>query len=109
GKAAKTFAIDDVSLGRISLGYFKGDGNLLAHGSKKDNTGLLFAWERAMPEISEKLWICLEYQGTKSSYGAWNTGFSWKFADNVSGLFGYDFYNDKDLADTYTVQVDIDF
>ena len=109
GKTAKTFSIDDVSLGRISLGYFRGDGDLLVHGSKKDNKGLLFAWERAMPEISDKLWVCLEYQGTRSSYGSWNAGFSWKFADNVSALFGYDFYNDRDLADTYTVQLDIDF
>ena len=109
GKAAKTFSIDEVSLGRFSIGYFKGDSKLLMHDGEKDNSGLLFAWERVMPEISDKLWLCVDYQGTKSSYGAWNAGFSWKFADNVSGLFGYDFYNDRDLADTYTVQLDIDF
>lgn len=109
GKAAKTFSMGDMSLGRLSVGYFKGDSKLLVHDGKKDNDGLLFAWERAMPEISNKLWLCVDYQGTKSSYGAWNAGFSWKFADNVSGLFGYDFYNDRDLADTYTMQVDIDF
>lgn len=109
GKVAKTFSVDDVSLGRFSVGCFKGDSKLLVHGDKKDNKGLLFAWERSMPEISNKLWLCAEYQGTRSSYGTWNAGFSWKFADNVSGLFGYDFYNDRDLADTYTVQLDIDF
>ena len=109
GKAAKTFSIDEVSLGRFSIGYFKGDSKLLMHDGEKDNSGLLFAWERVMPEISDKLWLCVDYQGTKSSYGAWNAGFSWKFADNVSGLFGYDFYNDRDLTDTYTVQIDIDF
>ncbi|MDO8603277.1 MAG: hypothetical protein Q7O04_05465 [Candidatus Omnitrophota bacterium] len=108
-KVAKIFSAGDLSLGRVSLGGFSGDGDILLHGDKKDNKGLLFAWERPMPEISDKLWVCLEYQGTRSSYGAWNAGFSWKFADNVSGLFGYDFYNDKDLADTYTVQLDIDF
>lgn len=108
-KAAKTFSSGDFSLGRISLGAFKGDGDLLVHGSKKDNKGLLFAWERPVPELFDKLWVCVEYQGTRSSYGCWNTGFSWKFADNVSGLFGYNFYNDRDLADTYTVQMDIDF
>jgi hypothetical protein len=109
GKAAKTFSVGNVSLGRFSVGYFKGDSKLLVHDGKKDNNGLLFAWERAMPEISDKLWLCVDYQGTKSSYGAWNPGFSWKFADNVSAIFGYDFYNDKDLPDTYTMQVDIDF
>jgi hypothetical protein len=109
GKAAKTLSVGDVSLGRFSVGYFKGDSKLLVHDGKKDNAGLLFAWERIMPEISDKLWLCVDYQGTKSSYGAWNAGLSWKFADNVSGLFGYDFYNDRDLADTYTIQMDIDF
>ncbi|MDP2921108.1 MAG: hypothetical protein Q8O12_01880 [Candidatus Omnitrophota bacterium] len=108
-KAAKTFSAGGLSLGRVSLGGFEGDGDILTHSGKEDNKGLLFAWERAMPEISDKLWLCLEYQGTRSSYGCWNAGFSWKFADNVSGLFGYDFYNDRDLADTYTVQIDIDF
>jgi len=108
-KAAKTFSAGGLSLGRVSLGGFQGDGDILIHGDKKDNKGLLFAWERPMPEISDKLWLCAEYQGTRSSYGSWNAGFSWKFADNVSGLFGYDFYNDNDLADTYTVQLDVDF
>jgi len=109
GKAAKTLSAGGVFLGRFSVGYFKGDSKLLVHNAKKDNNGLLFAWERVMPEISDKLWLCVDYQGTKSSYGAWNAGFSWKFADNVSAIFGYDFYNDKDLADTYTAQLDIDF
>ncbi len=109
GKAAKTLFAGDVSLGRFSVGYFKGDSKLLVHDGKRDNAGLLFAWEIVMPEISDKLWLCVDYQGTKSSYGTWNAGLSWKFADNVSGLFGYDFYNDRDLADTYTIQMDIDF
>ncbi|MBU1912135.1 MAG: hypothetical protein KKB22_01185, partial [Candidatus Omnitrophica bacterium] len=108
-KAAKTFSAGGLSLGRVSLGGFRGDEDILLHGDKRDNKGLLFAWERPMPEISDKLWLCVEYQGTRSSYGCWNAGFSWKFADNVSTIFGYDFYNDKDLADTYTVQIDIDF
>jgi hypothetical protein len=108
-KAAKTFSAGSLSLGRVSFGGFEGDGDILAHGAKKDNKGILFAWERPMPEISDKLWVCVEYQGSRSSYGAWNAGFSWKFADNVAGLFGYNFYNDRDLADTYTVQIDIDF
>ena len=109
-KAAKTITLGEgFSLGRISAGYFSGNDKLLLHGTKKDNDGVLLAWERAMPEISDKLWVCLEYQGSRSSYGTWNAGFSWKFADNTSMIFGYDIYNDRDLADTFTVQVDIDF
>jgi hypothetical protein len=108
-KLAKTVSMGDLSLGRFSLGYFRGSSDLLLNGTKKDNDGLLAAWERVMPEISDKLWLCVDYQGTQSSYGAMNLGFSWKFSDNVSGLFGYDIYNDRDLAETYTVQVDMDF
>lgn len=109
GKAAKTLSIGDVSLGRFSVGYFKGDSKLLTHSGKKDNDGALLCWERTMTEISDKLWVAIDYQGSRSSYGATNVGFSYKFSDNTSVIFGYDFYNDKDLADTYTVQADIDF
>lgn len=121
GKAAKTFYIGDfcsgerffpakgLCLGRFSAGYFRGDSDLLLHGTKKDNSGVLLAWERTITEISDKLWVAVDYQGSQSSYGSTNIGFSYKFSDNTSVIFGYDFYNNKDLADTYTVQVDIDF
>lgn len=109
GKAAKTISIGDFSLGRFSLGYFRGDEDLLVHGTKKDNDGLLACWERTMTEISDKLWIAVDYQGSRSSYGSLNPGLAWKFSDNVSAIFGYNIYNDRDLANTYTVQIDIDF
>jgi len=109
GKVAKTFSIGDFSLGRFSAGYFRGNPKLLVHGGKKDNDGVLLAWERTLSEISDKLWVAVDYQGSRSSYGALNLGFSYKFSDNASVIFGYDIYNDRDLANTYTVQVDIDF
>ena len=109
GKAGKTVSLGDFSLGRFSLGYFRGNSKLLLHSGKKDNDGALICWERTMSEISDKLWVAVDYQGSRSSYGALNLGFAWKFADNTSAIFGYDIYNDRDLANTYTVQVDIDF
>jgi hypothetical protein len=109
GKVAKTASIRDFSLGRFSLGYFRGDSDLLLNSGKKDNEGALICWERTMTEISDKLWVAVDYQGSKSSYGSTNVGFSYKFSDNTSVIFGYDFYNDRDLANTYTVQLDIDF
>lgn len=108
-KAAKTFEINNFSLGRFSLGAFEGNKNLLTYNGKASNKGILACWERTMPEISDKLWVAIDYQGSKSAYGAWNTGFSWKFSDNTSMIFGYDWYNNKNLANTYTVQLDIDF
>ncbi|MDD5072370.1 MAG: hypothetical protein PHX64_03940 [Candidatus Omnitrophica bacterium] len=109
-KGAKTFKINDFNLGRLSVGYFNGNGKLLrGPNGGKDNADVFGAWERTMSEISDKLWLCVEYQGTKSSYGCWNFGGSWKFSDNVSLLVGFDHYNNRNFADTVTVQVDIDF
>lgn len=109
-KAAKTVKIKDFSLGRFSLGYFWGNDKLLLESNgDKDANGVLAAWERTMSEISDKLWLCVEYQGSKSSYGALNLGFSYKFTPSTSVIFGYQFYNDKNFPDTATIQVDIDF
>lgn len=109
GKVGKTISVGEFSLGRFSAGYFKGDAKLLLHNGKKDNDGALLCWERTMSEISDKLWVSVDYQGSRSSYGALNLGFSYKFSDNVAMIFGYDIYNDRDLVNTFTVQADIDF
>lgn len=109
-KAAKTISVKDFSLGRFSLGYFWGNDKLLVgKDSRKDADGILAAWERTVPEISDKLWVCVEYQGTNSSYGALNLGFSWQFTPSTSVIVGYQLYNNRDLADTATIQVDINF
>jgi hypothetical protein len=76
---------------------------------ERDNAGVFAAWERTMTEISDRLWICAEYMDTKSAYGCWNYGFSWKCSDKTSFILGYDVYNNKDLANTMTMQIDIDF
>ena len=109
-KVAKTLKINNFSLGRYSIGYFWGNDKLLLNQQgEKDANGILAAWERTVPEINDKLWLCVEYQGTKSSYGALNVGFSWKFTPSTSVLLGYQFYNNRELADTATIQVDVDF
>ena len=109
GKIAKTLSAGGVSLGRLSAGYFTGNESLLLdRKGEKDNSGLLAAWERTVTEVSDKLWVCVEYMGTGSVYGSLNIGASWKFADNVSMLGGYDIFNDDDPVNTVTLQVDID-
>ncbi len=109
-KAAKTFYAGDFSLGRVSVGYFNGNSTLLLdQNANADNDGIFAAWERSLPEINKNLWVCVEYQGTNSSYGSWNYGFSWKVSDNVSVIFALDTYNNHNYADTFTVQVDVDF
>jgi hypothetical protein len=106
-KAARTIG----PAGRASVGYFSGNENLLLDlRGKKDNAGVMVAWERTMPEISDKLWLSVDYMGTNSAYGTLNLGGSWKFADNMVVLVGYDIYNESRMyPNTITVQADIDF
>jgi len=59
--------------------------------------------------LSDKLWLCVDYQATQSSYGAINYGLAWKFTNNVSAILAYDIYNNHNLADTITFQLDVDF
>ena len=110
GKAAKTIKVKNLNLGRFSLGYFWGNGDLLLNeDNNRDNHGVLAAWERTMTEISDKLWVCVEYQGTQSGYGSTNLGCSWQFTKSTSVLLGYEFYNNRNFADTVTIQLDINF
>lgn len=108
GLVARTFPY----IGRLSAGYFIGNPNVLIdENGNAANHGVLASWDRTMTEISKKLWMAIDYQGSQSSLGAVNAGVSWAFADNVSVIFGYDHYFNHAVAgrDTFTVQVDINF
>jgi hypothetical protein len=114
GEIAKTISV----LGRISVGYYTGNGKVLVDENlKKSNNGLLLSWDRTMSEISDKLWLAVDYQGGKNYLGSLNFGASWSFSKNVSVIFGYDIYNNKKAyyntnnqnANSFTAQVDINF
>lgn len=109
-KGAKTVSVNDLAIGRFSIGWFWGNQDvLLDGGSNSDANGVMLTWERTIPEISEKLWVNIDYQGSDSGVGALMPAFAWKFADNVSVIFGYVIPNNSDLAETFGVEVDIDF
>lgn len=114
GEIAKTIPI----LGRLTAGYYTGNENILVDENLNEaNSGLLFSWDRTMSEISEKLWLAIDYQGGKNYLGALNFGASWAFSKNVSVIAGYDIYNNKNAyyntnnqnANTFTAQLDINF
>jgi hypothetical protein len=114
GVIAKTIPF----LGRVSAGYYTGNDKVLVDENlNKANTGLLLSWDRTMSEISDKLWLAVDYQGGKNYLGALSFGASWSFSKNVSVIFGYDIYNNKKAyyntnnqnANTFTAQVDINF
>jgi hypothetical protein len=114
GEIAKTIPM----LGRLSVGYYTGNDKVLVDENlKKSNNGVLLSWDRTMTEISDKLWLAVDYQGGKNYLGALSFGASWAFSKNVSVIFGYDIYNNKKAyyntnnqnANTFTAQVDINF
>ncbi|MBI5642044.1 MAG: hypothetical protein HY954_01065 [Deltaproteobacteria bacterium] len=107
-KAAKTVG----KLGRFSVGYYTGNDKLLVdENGNPDESGVLLCWERTLSEISENLWVSVDYMGGDSNFGALSYGFAWKFAPNTSVIFGYVDQNNDNLnpGDTFTVQADIDF
>jgi hypothetical protein len=117
GLAAKTLpAIGPVpSLGRFSAGYYRGGRRALQDPrldvSKSQNEGVLLSWDRTITELTDKLWLAVDYMGGNNVDGAINVGVSWAFSKNVSVIFGYDIYKEKALAgnNTFTTQLDINF
>jgi hypothetical protein len=114
GLIAKTIPL----LGRVSAGYYTGNKKVLVDENlNKANSGLLLSWDRTMSEISDKLWLAIDYQGGKNYLGALSFGASWSFSKNLSVIFGYDIFNNKKAyyntnnqnANTFTAQVDINF
>jgi len=100
------------SLGRFSVGYYTGnDDVLLDKDGDKANTGILASWDRTMSEISDKLWVAVDYQGGGNALSGLSFGVAWAFSKNVSVLFGYDRWDEPSLAgsDTFTTQLDINF
>jgi hypothetical protein len=111
-------------LGRFSVGGFKGGVGVdprtvfYVASSTKDTTtgiyaktddaGFLLSWDRTMTEISDKLWLAIDYFSGKSGYGALSFGLSYAIVPDASFIVGYDIWNDHDaLKPTATVQVDI--
>jgi hypothetical protein len=114
GVVAKTIPV----FGRVTFGYYAGNKKVLVDENlNRANTGLLLSWDRTMSEISDKLWLAVDYQGGKNYLGALNIGASWAFSKNVSVILGYGIYNNKNAyyntsnqnASTFTAQVDINF
>ncbi len=103
---AKTIA----PLGRLSVGYYVGNERVLVTPKgQKDNAGWLASYDRSLPEVSDRLWFGMDYQEGQNIFGAFSSGFAWKFTDQVSLLFGYIIYNRPDVKGTVTTQLDINF
>jgi hypothetical protein len=114
GLVAKTLPV----VGRLSAGGYIGNRKVLitdekdASGNfKSDEKGVLLSWDRTIGEISDKLWLGVDYLSGDNVNGAVSFGAAWSFARNVSVIFGYDVWNNRKIAgeNTFTLQVDINF
>ena len=107
GLVAKTFPV----IGRLSVGGYHGAEKNLGENT---NSGVLASWDRTMSEISDKLWLSVDYQSGKNYLGALSFGGSWAFTPNVSLLLGYNAYNPGQTPlyggkPTFTTQLDLNF
>lgn len=107
GLAAKTISFPGFSLGRFAGGYYQGSKKALV----PDNKGVLLSWDRSITELTDKLWVAVDYMGGENIDGTLSFGAAWRFNRNVSLLFGYDKFRKWELSgeDTFTLQLDLDF
>jgi hypothetical protein len=114
---AKTFKVGTVSLPRLSVGYYEGNGNLLVdENGNKANTGMILSLDK---QINDKWWASIDYASGQSWYGETSVGFSYAFAPNTSVIFGYVMYNNSSpnlttqvintTNNQFTTQLDINF
>ncbi len=108
GLVARTLPV----VGRITAGGYHGSASVLTdENGKSANDGVMLSWDRTMTEISDKLWMAVDYMSGKNMNGALNFGVSWAFSKNVSVILGYDIYNNTKTGgkNTITTQVDINY
>jgi len=93
GLVAKTFPV----IGRISAGgYYGAKRALYSNGNPVDtdmNSGLMVSWDRTMSEISDKLWLGVDYMGGNNANGEISAGVSWAFSKQISVLAGVQVFN----------------
>jgi hypothetical protein len=93
GLAAKTLPV----IGRLSAGGYVGAKRALANGSNTINTnqnsGVLVSWDRGMAEISDKLWLGVDYMSGNNANGELGIGGSWAFSKQVTLLVGVQTFN----------------
>jgi hypothetical protein len=102
---AKTLPV----IGRLSVGGYNGTEKTLG---TKANNGVLASWDRSMPEISDKLWLAVDYMSGNNYNGEISVGGSWAFSKQISLIVGAVFFNPyQDVKPggkpTLTTQIDI--
>jgi len=93
GLVGKTLPV----IGRLSAGGYHGSSRALATAANgketNNNNGVMASWDRTMTEVSDKLWLAVDYMSGNNANGALSVGGSWAFSKNVSLLVGTVFFN----------------
>jgi len=93
GLVARTLPV----IGRLSAGGYVGAKRALANGSNTVNTdqnsGVLISWDRGITEISDKLWLGIDYMSGNNANGELGIGGSWAFSKQVTLLVGVQTFN----------------
>ncbi len=94
----------NTDFGRLSAGAFLGNSKAVLNAPDADNKGIMLTWDKA---INDKLWVCVDYAGSKSQLGYLFAGFSWAFSSNTSVIVGYGLPNNTASQPLLTTQLDI--
>jgi hypothetical protein len=93
GLVGKTFPI----VGRISAGGYYGSARALATAGNSalthNNSGAMVSWDRTISEISDKLWLGIDYMSGNNANGEISFGASWAFSKQVTLLAGVQIFN----------------
>jgi hypothetical protein len=92
--------------GHFFLGYFAGNQNVLVdERGNPQNTGLMFSWERMFPSVGKHFGLTADFQSSTSQVGAVNFAVEWKVKDAYQVQLGYDIFNNRNLNQRDTIQV----
>ena len=93
GLVAKTLPV----VGRLSAGGYYGSSRALATSGNPsgtgNNSGLMISWDRTISEISDKLWMGVDYMGGNNFNGEISAGVSWAFSKQITVLAGIQVFN----------------
>lgn len=104
--AGKTFP----EVGRVTASYYFGNDNLLKSSSgKKENTGLMFAWDKWV--VPDKVLLAGDYASGDNLIGGGGLGVYFYFTKNIDLLVGPVWFNDEKINGRWkwTTQLDINF
>lgn len=93
GLLAKTLPV----VGRVSAGGYYGAARALATSGNPSNTnnnsGVMVSWDRTISEISDKLWLGVDYMSGNNANGEISAGVSWAFSKQITVLAGVQIFN----------------